>query len=414
MAASVVPSPMRLQACSHISQTAPGAATSMYLFGLPVNSPNGGLKATHINKDHAMQLDHLPTELLLHIFRRCETVSDVLNLASTSRHFRRVYQRSNKLLILVDAAEAEFGPLEDITQIVTQNASQPAHIFREAPMSDALLKQAIKIGRVAKKWEEIYPFKKWKIDYDSRRLLTDEERFRLRRAIYRLWLYHRAFHNRLYDRYSRNTRSVIAERAQLLHNWSTEELADIEDVRQVIWDVVQYHICPSNGTIQRKFHRRYPERQTQLTFNIHLNYPVDRDSYGAPRFGSERSANSVEQIFYNAHPPGSSSSSKFASKLRNDVFHDPGFEGWGDEIPHYYVIQDMLKLDPGQVLFLREHAPLKEQVEAYIFSQGEWFKDNGETFFDTLQWVLKERAEDLQNFSDMMADRQLGVARDIC
>jgi hypothetical protein len=280
-------------------------------------------------------------------------------------------------------------------------------------MSDALLKQAIKIGRVAKKWEEIYPFKKWKVDYDSRRLLTDEERFRLRCAIYRLWLYHRAFHNRLYDRHSRSVRTIIVERAQLLHNWSTEELADIEDVRQVMWDVVQYNICPSNGTIQRKFHKRYPERQGQLTFNIHLNYPIERGSYGAPRFATERSACSLEQIFYTAHQSSSNGSSKFVSKLRSDVFHDPGFEGWGDEIPHYYVIQDMLKLDPGQILFLREHVLLKEQVETYIFSLGEWFKDNGETFFDTLQWVLKERAEDLQEFSDMMADRQLGVARDI-
>lgn len=91
-----------------------------------------------------MRIDHLPTELLLYIFRSCGSVSDVLNLASTCRRLRRVFNTSKKLQILAGAAEAEFGPLEDIVQIVTHNASQPAHIIREAPMSDALLKQIVK------------------------------------------------------------------------------------------------------------------------------------------------------------------------------------------------------------------------------------------------------------------------------
>ncbi|KAL2004814.1 hypothetical protein VTN00DRAFT_3087 [Thermoascus crustaceus] len=357
-----------------------------------------------------MRIDQLATELLLHIFHSCDSVSDVLNLASTCRRLRRVFNTSKKLQILAGAAEAEFGPLGDIVQIVTHNASQPAHIIREAPMSDALLKQIIKVGRVAKKWEEIYPFKKWKTDFECRRLLTEEERFRLRRALYRLWLYDRAFHNRLFDRYSRNLRQVVVERAQLLHNWSTVELAEIEDIRSIIQDVVQNHICPSNGTIQRKFHKRYPEYNQPLSFNIHLNYSRERNGFiGSYYF---QPANPVEQHFYTTHPSSySGSAAKFASKLRADPFHDPGSEGWGDELPHYYVVQDMLKLDPAQVLWLREHAPLKEQVEAFIHSLGEWFRDNGETFADTFEWVLRERGEDPQEVKDAIIDRELGIAR---
>ncbi|KAL1978989.1 hypothetical protein VTN96DRAFT_7559 [Rasamsonia emersonii] len=352
-----------------------------------------------------MKLDNLATELLLHIFRSCDSVSDVLHLAATNRRLRHVFSTSQKLSILSRAAEVEFGPLDDIIQLVTQNASQPAHLIREASMSDALLKQIVEVGRVAQKWEAIYPLKKWKVDYVNRRLLTDEERYRLRRAVYRLWLYHRAFHNGLYDRFSRRIRNVIMERAQLLHNWSTEELAEIEDLRLVIQDVVQNHICPSNGTIQRKFRKRYPDSNQPLTFNVHLNnYRNNNLSAG----GSYFRENNTE--FYTAHPSDPAAKSTYNYRLRNDLFHDPGQEGWGDEIPHYYVVQDMLKLDPAQVLWLRENAPLKEHVEMYIQSLGEWFRNNGETFGDTLVWVLNERGEDPNEMRVAIEEGKMGIA----
>ncbi|PWY94932.1 Brix-domain-containing protein [Aspergillus sclerotioniger CBS 115572] len=256
--------------------------------------------------------------LLLHIFRSCESVSDVMNLAMTCRRLHTIFHRSNKLQILVDVAESELGPLDDIIQI----------------------------------------------------------------------------------------------RAQLLHNWSTAELAEIEDVRLIIGDIVQNHICPSNGTIQRKFRKRYPESNHQLTFNIHLNYPTSSSPAGPPGL-FEKDSNTAEQYFHTAHPSNfTESPAKYKSRFRNDYFHDPGFEGWGDEIPHYYVVQDMLKLDPGQVLWLREHASLKEQVELYIRSLGDWFRDNGETFGDTLEWVMKERGDDIDEFRVAIADREIGVVWD--
>ncbi|GKZ68083.1 hypothetical protein AnigIFM60653_006911 [Aspergillus niger] len=359
-----------------------------------------------------MPFHQLATELLLHIFRSCESVTDVMNLAMTCRRLHTVFHRSNKLQILVDVAESELGPLDDIIQIVTQNTSQRAHLFRTAPITDSLLKQIVQIGHVAQKWETIYPVKKWKTDYENRRSLDDDERFRLRRAIYRLWLYHRAFHTETYSRFSRTLPHIVSERAQLLHNWSTAELAEIEDVRLIIGDIVQNHICPSNGTIQRKFRKRYPESNHQLTFNIHLNYPSSSSPAGAPSL-FEKDLNPAEQYFHTAHPSNfTESPAKYKSRFRNDYFHDPGSEGWGDEIPHYYVVQDMLKLDPGQVIWLREHAPLKEQVETYVRSFGDWFRDNGETFGDTLEWVMKERGDDIDEFRAAIAEREVGVVWD--
>lgn len=342
-----------------------------------------------------MQFKHLPTELLIHIFLSCTSITDVLHLASTCRRFHRILDTSNKLQILHTVASSEFSPIDDIIQLITQNESQPVHTRREAPLSFALLKQIAQAGQVARKWEIIYPFKKWKVDYENRRLLSDEERWRVRRAVYRLWLYDRAFHTRAFDRFSRNLRPVVLERAQLLHNWSTEELAEIEDLREVVCDVVRNHICPSNGTIERKFRKRFPAANGQLTFNF------------LPAPGEVRPAGYVnsDQYFY-AHPMDSV---KYRSRFRNDIFHDPGYEAWGDEIPHYYVVEDMMKLDPGQVLWLREHAPLKEQVEAYIDSLGEWFRNNGETFGETLAWVMHERGEDLEYIRAAIYDREMGI-----
>ncbi|KAL4960306.1 Brix domain-containing protein [Aspergillus stella-maris] len=368
------------------------------------------------NLEHTetMSFNNLATELLLHIFRSCDTISDVMNLAAACRRFRNVFNSSNKLQILMDVAEMEFGPVDDIIQIATHNTSQPAHIIRTAPLTASLLKQVVHMGRVAQKWEVIYPVKKWKLDYENRRSLSDEERFRLRRAVYRLWLYHRAFHRREFDRYSRSLRITVGERAQLLHNWSTSELAEIEDVRMVVSDVVQNHICPSNGTIQRKFRKRYPESNHQLLFNVHVNYPMNNNlpfsPYGFynPDF---ETTNDQDRLFHSTHSSSfTNSSAKYRSCFRNDIFHEPGSEGWGDEIPHYYVVQDMMKLDPGQVLWLREHCPLKEQVEAFTLSLGDWFRNNGETFGDTLDWVVKERGEEMEEFRAAIADRELGVA----
>jgi hypothetical protein len=363
-----------------------------------------------------MPIDHLATELLLHVFRSCDSISDVLNLSASCRRLHRIFNSTSKVQILASAAENEFGPLDDIIQVVTQNESQPAHHIRHAPMSDPLLKQVINLGRVARKWETIFPFKKWKVDYENRRSLTNEERLRVRRAVYRLWLYHNAFHSRAYDRHSRGLRHVILERAQLLHNWSTEALAEIEDLRLVMSDIVQNHICPSNGTIQRKFRKRYPDSNQQLAFNIHLNYPftsaASLSSHDQSLF-DQASGASIQQYFHTAHPTNfAESPAKYRSRFRNDLSHDPGYEGWGDEIPHYYIMQDMMKLDPGQILWLRDHALLKEQVEEYVWSLGEWFRDNGETFGDTLEYVMNERGLNVKELRSAVVDRDMGIVTD--
>lgn len=354
-----------------------------------------------------MLFEDLATELVVQVFLSCSTVTDVTSLSSTCKRFRNIYISSQKLPILESAAETQFGPLEDLTQLLTHNASQPAHIARSAPFSLALLKQIVQHGRIAEKWSDMYPFKKWKHNYESRRLLTTKERYRVRRAIYRIWLYSRAFHNRDHPRELRATRLVLLKRAALLHNWSTWDLAEIADVHSVMREVVQSNICPSNGTIARKFKKRYPGNEYNLLFNIHLNYPPS-----APQAFNPFTPNPLSTSFNNTN---TYTSRYAASKYSLHPSHEVGAEGWGDDIPHYYVVEDYLKLDPAQILYLKENAPLKGMVEGYVRSlctEYDWFSNNGETWVQTLEFVLDERGEDVGEFMGAIESGELGVAVD--
>lgn len=332
-----------------------------------------------------MLFEDLAFELLADVYLACDSITDVLNLSLTCHRLRNVYTSSRKLRILESACDTEFGPFEDAVQVVTHNASQPVHILRRVPLSMALIKQVIIVGRVAKRWEsDIYPFKKWKDNYEDRRMLTNHERWRVRRAIYRIWLYTAAFHNNLHTRFTRNRPMLVQARARLLHNWSDAELAEIEDVRRIMRDVLSHNICPDNGTIQRKFRKRFPEHNHQLMFNVHLNYPPPPSA--------------ALQQYHSHHARQQSCQDWRHNKYRPSAWHEPGLEGWGDAVQHYYIVEDMLKLDPCQILWLKDNAPFKSQVERYVKGLGDWFDNNGETFGQTLEHVLHARGTEQEEF----------------
>ncbi|KAK4895046.1 hypothetical protein LTR27_006913 [Elasticomyces elasticus] len=360
-----------------------------------------------------MPLDDLPNEILTHLFTHLPTLTSVLALSATSQHLHQIYSSNTtaRLTILSAVLSAEFGPLDDIIQICTLNSSEPAHIrHTNVPLSDALVEQILKIGRCARMWEEIYPLKKWKSNYAARRLLTTPERFVFRRALYRLWLFSHAFHNSLHPRTSRNIPHVVAERAALLQNWSTEELAEMLDVHHMLRDVVANNICPSNGKIRQKYNKRYPESTHQPMFNIHLNYPPPAASWttiSADSGWMDRSIISSAKYTHNTRLQPRSNS-RFGSH------HDIGQEGWGDDINHYYVVEDMLKLDPQQLLFLRDRCPLKALVEMYVKANVDgnegWYGNNGETFCETLWVVAKQRGMEVEEVKREVEEGRMGVA----
>lgn len=356
-----------------------------------------------------MHFEYFPTEIITHIFLSCETVHSALSLSSSCHRFHKIFNSSKRLSILQQAAEAQYGPLQDAVQLVTHNASQPAHLVRSPPFSLALLKQINHVGRVAEKWCEMYPFKKWKVNFQDRRLLDSGERYRLRRALYRLWLYTRAFHTSAHTRDQRMNLQLVRIRAELLHNWTTEELAEIADVHAVLREVVHGNVCPSNGTIARKFKKRFPDNDHQLLFNIHLNYPPPPFATPMPtsQFHNPPSPNMMASQYHG----GPSHVSRYHySKFTATPYHEPGAEGWGDTTSHYYVVEDVLKLDPEQIIWLKENAPLKGMVETFVKGLGDWFENNGETWTQTLEWVIRERGEDVDEIMDAVGDGELGIA----
>lgn len=355
--------------------------------------------------------EYMATEVVTTVFTFCNSIDDVIALSSTCKRFRGIYNGTQKLHILQHATDAQFGPLEDAVQLVTHNDSQPAHLLRSVGFSFALLRQLVHVGRIAEKWCDIYPFKKWRDNYEDRRLLAQDERCRLRRALYRLWLYSRAFHNGQHTREHRMSPLMIQERAELLHNWSTEELAEIADVHAVLRDVVQSNVCPSNGTIARRFNKRHPDQKHQLLFNIHLNYPLAPAPFAPPPTPLSAYHSPPNLLFTHFHgsPMVTNKYHNTYNRYASNAYHDPGNEGWGDDIGHYYVVEDMLKLDPEQILWLKENAPLKGMVESFVRGLGEWFDNNGETWGQTLEWVLRARGEDVVGVYEAIADGELGI-----
>lgn len=168
-----------------------------------------------------MLLDELAPELIHHLYNSLTSISDVIHLSSTCKRLQNLLPRSQKLQTLFYAAEQEFGPLQDVTQLLTYNASQPVHLRRYPQQSYALLTRIVQVGRVAKQIEQIYQVKRWEEDFINRRSLTDRERVKIRRAVYKYWLYCDAFHNKTWTRSHRMLPHFVEERAQLLRTWTT-------------------------------------------------------------------------------------------------------------------------------------------------------------------------------------------------
>lgn len=174
-----------------------------------------------------MSLPELAPELLNQVFSSLHSITDVLNLAQTCKRLHHLLRSSQRLPTLFAAAEREFGPINDILRLVTTNRVEAAWgrsttQFAAVAQNIELLKQVIGVGRVAKKIEDLYPARKWGENrYLDRRSLTEEESWRLRRAVYRYWLYCESFQNRSCTRGSRCLPQIVEERNKLLRDWTS-------------------------------------------------------------------------------------------------------------------------------------------------------------------------------------------------
>jgi hypothetical protein len=338
----------------------------------------------------------LPAETLLGIYGSCSSVNDVLNLSQTCRRLYALLPSSQKLSVLLSVAEAQAGPIFDVVQLLTVNDVQAAHEIREPSMSYHLLRDILLVAQTAQEWQEIYPREKWDEKYADRRLLNPEELYALRRAIYRLWLFSRAFHNPNYPRESRLHPARIKERCRLLRAWSTEELAEIEDFRGIMRSVLEsailgeedlyWELEPTSGRFHRKpctfplAPRPYLNSVTTLKNAFHIS--------NDDRVSLNQRLHSMQALAFRAR-----------------------MYGRVDDITRFYVLEDLMKLDPEQVLWLQENAYLNLQVPDQVGSMGEeWFINNGETFAQSFEMVMADRGEDAQEIRERIARGDLGIA----
>ena len=111
--------------------------------------------------------------------------------------------------------------------------------------------------------------------------------------------------------------------------------------------------------------------------------------------------------------------------------------GWGDEISHYYVVEDMLKLSPGHIMWLYDYftdassttpttvsqglsidwrcrneaygdrSGTKDKIQGFI--SGDWFKNNGETFVETMGFVVEKRGGEMGLLKESVEEGEKGV-----
>jgi len=262
----------------------------------------------------------LPTETLaniLHCTADACGLSSLLALAGTSYRLHQVYLVHRSALNAL-ALDTTYGPIQDVIQLATHNASQEPHIKRDVPLSAALERNVIFYGNTALRWEEIYPFKKWHGEQSiNRRLLTDDERRKLRRAVYRIWLYDAAYHNPHFSRYTRRMLQVQTKRLQLLQGWTNAELAELVDMQRIFRRVLAMNVCPSNGRVERKVIARYGQEHA-----MNLFFKPE----GAARLQSAQIGYLSGQTHYQHQPQTRN------SRYITNGQHDPGEEGFGDDV----------------------------------------------------------------------------------
>ena len=180
------------------------------------------------------------------------------------------------------------------------------------------------------------------------------------------------------------------------------------DLHAIFRAALHSHICPSNGTVLRRHKQRFPDDPFPLlstTKTTKFNDPVAHFHhawfYGTPHVSA-------------------------LSIIRNPNQYGATVEGWGDEIAQYYVVEDMLKLDPGQLMYLFERltdqagldaesttcygfGSRKATVEQFVAGLGDWFENNGETMVETICVVIGERGGDGRELVELVEGGLEGI-----
>jgi hypothetical protein len=244
-------------------------------------------------------LDGLPTEILLEICQHLD-VQSIFYLAEVERKFHNLVE-SNKASILLPVLKNEFSPFEELLQLYTASEEDlrfpgatyqqrkvvfKRHLddhsgmvlssggFPAAPLSHQVFSKVRKGSkprnftpllppRVAilgdrdinpilrycldvRKWEQRFPQFRFIKEPAGCRWLNDDEKERLRRALYRWWLYAFYFHGDMpRPRRGQPEACVDDIRTSQMRLYCTSDLLELLDLVATIKDLIQHYICPS-------------------------------------------------------------------------------------------------------------------------------------------------------------------------
>ncbi|KFX86776.1 hypothetical protein V490_08860 [Pseudogymnoascus sp. VKM F-3557] len=287
----------------------------------------GGGKPSHETRSQPEQeseLQYLPVEIVQLIFGFLPDIESACALSATCHFFHRAYASSRKLIIVQKVLETQFGPLHDVTQLVTLNSSVLPHQTRDPSFSLALARQIAKCGRTANRWVELYPMLRWRVKPEDRRFLHQEERHRLRRAIYRLWTYNSA--------YTMDFEASVGP--SILRQYPTRELREIDELRAVFRDTLTHDCCLSNSAVQLHYNQGHPTRDL-LYFGTYSSY--DNDAMLAP------------------------------DKLKGKSVRDAmAAESWGDDMSVGRKIMRLLYMTPDALLDFHDGCTCKTEREQFL------------------------------------------------
>lgn len=236
-------------------------------------------------------LEGLPLEIIFDIYHQLD-IRSIFSLARVNTLFHGLLTR-NKAAILLPVLQREFSPLPELLQVFTAsdqdmaqygdtfqprrvvfrrfpgdmtgvtlsrggvqhnagalNGDKPPRTTLPSPRSVTLverdLKPLLKYCLVTRQWEELFPQLHWFATPEDCRQLDEPERFKLRRALYRWWLYAFYFHGELLRPRSSQPEPFVNDiRTSHMRLHSTRELIEMRDLFLSMKNLVRHYIYPN-------------------------------------------------------------------------------------------------------------------------------------------------------------------------
>ncbi|KAB5585304.1 hypothetical protein GE09DRAFT_1070180 [Coniochaeta sp. 2T2.1] len=327
-------------------------------------------------------LRSLPTELLIKIFSELP-IKDAFHLAQTNRNLHGIY-KEHAMQILKPIFTREFGPLEPLLRIAANSCADvdpPFETWLSFPISfggksisndpehsnlprvrfgKEHIPNIMEVVKAVSQWELAIPRLRFAKVTVERRSLRPHEKERFRRALYTLWRYSNTYHKHFDDHDVREdwfrSREFRELRANSLRALSTAELHELKDLWETIRSAVTTQLCPS--------------------------YSLLLDTEARPRFPSVRIHSNL---------------------IQGNWISDQDLDerSWGDEPGYSFIIGNVLRLAPDQLITLLDH--IAAYPTAKKITLRKWFRslhptyDRAlETLSDTLDAVLAERLSTVQ------------------